>query len=153
MLKKIIALFIFLNMIGLVWAQDTLQKNAPTKVQVPSKAAPMTTGAASANPQTIPRCTGGQIWVNNKCECKPNFYWNESKNLCRPVRTCPPGQIFDRESDECVARCTGGQIWVNNKCECKPNFYWNESKNLCRPVRTCPPGQIFDRESDECVTR
>ncbi|HNS15638.1 MAG TPA: hypothetical protein PKM08_09925, partial [Syntrophorhabdaceae bacterium] len=70
-----------------------------------------------------------------------------------PVRTCPPGQAFDRDSDECVARCTGGQIWVNNKCECKPNFYWNEKKSLCRPVRTCPPGQAFDRDSDECITR
>ena len=98
-------------------------------------------------------CTGGKIWMNNRCECRSNFYWNERLNQCRPVATCSPGKQFDREIDGCVASCTGGKIWMNNRCECRPNFYWNERLNQCRPVATCPPGKRFDREIDGCVAK
>ncbi|MDO9226359.1 MAG: hypothetical protein Q8M09_11690 [Pseudomonadota bacterium] len=48
-------------------------------------------------------CTGGQFWVENRCECHNNFYWNERLNQCRPVANCSPGKRFDRELDRCVA--------------------------------------------------
>jgi len=107
--------------------------------------------------ECVTRCTGGQSWNDstNKCECKNNFYWNDRLNQCRPIRTCAPGETFDREKDVCVTRCTGGQSWNagTNKCECKNNFYWNDRLNQCRPIRTCAPGETFDREKDECVAR
>jgi len=107
----------------------------------------------AAKSTAVPNCTGGQVLVNGACQCRPNFYWNARMNQCRPVRTCPPGQHFDRESDNCVqdVACTGGQVLVNGACRCRPNFYWNARMNQCRPVRTCPPGQHFNRESDSCV--
>ena len=51
----------------------------------------------------ILNCTGGQILVNGQCQCKPNFYWNERLKQCRPVRTCPPGNHFDMEKDDCCS--------------------------------------------------
>jgi hypothetical protein len=48
-------------------------------------------------------CTDGRVWTNGKCECRNNFYWSDLKKQCRPVRTCPPNQTFDREKDDCVA--------------------------------------------------
>ncbi|PKL48764.1 MAG: hypothetical protein CVV37_07860 [Nitrospira bacterium HGW-Nitrospira-1] len=48
-------------------------------------------------------CTGGQVWVNNRCECRNNYYWNERLNLCRPIANCRPGERFDREIDRCAS--------------------------------------------------
>ena len=128
--------------INKVFKEDIIKSNSEinTNIQTPTQKIDM-------------NCTGGQQLVNNECKCRNNYYWNEGMQQCRPIRTCPPGQVFDREREDCKAACSGGQQLINNECQCRNNFYWNENVKQCRPIRTCYPGQVFDHNSDKCVIK
>jgi len=88
---RALLLLLFLSIsVTAAQAQNTLPRENTVK------------GAAKST--AAPNCTGGQVLVNGACQCRPNFYWNARMNQCRPVRTCPPGQHFDRNTDSCVAK-------------------------------------------------
>ncbi|MFA6379219.1 MAG: hypothetical protein WCX16_05525, partial [Candidatus Omnitrophota bacterium] len=143
---------LFLLFIGLMNTSAFCQEGVRGVVHGVSGRVVAPRGGLELQPLDVPDCTGGQVWENNQCVCRNNFYWNERMSQCRPVRTCPPGEHFDRERDNCLSDCTGGQVWENNQCVCRNNFYWNERMSQCRPVRTCPPGEHFDRERDNCLS-
>ncbi|MBN2653980.1 MAG: hypothetical protein JXR79_02550, partial [Nitrospirae bacterium] len=97
MVKILFAAMLLLNMTTMLWAADLTHKKEPSsKIQ-------MNATKSADNLQKLPKCTGGQAWNNDakKCECRANVYWNDAKQLCRPVRTCAPDKVFDREKDDC----------------------------------------------------
>ncbi|KAL4876604.1 hypothetical protein BJY04DRAFT_222937 [Aspergillus karnatakaensis] len=104
-------------------------------------------------------CTGGQINVNNDCQCPQGQVKGEDGSChlqqdCQPPRkrdlnnkcVCPDGMVDKGDTCELIKQCKEPRIRnSDNECVCRDG--WTEDGDKCVPPRTCPsgiePGQCY----------
>ncbi|XP_077285189.1 zonadhesin-like [Arctopsyche grandis] len=116
-------------------------------------------------------CPNNSFKCVERCYCKNGFARN-SKNVCIPIKDCPPRQcptdpnaIIVNCGDPCPLTCENKddvgprpcpEICILNGCKCKDGYVLGRDKK-CIPAKSCPPiskeckkNEVFNSRVPSC---